>query len=211
MAIIRRLLRLSRSEGSARVNEAAVHCLGSLSVGEFPHPCFKILMSGLCEASAVKSIELQFTIGQALAVTGMGPKSEAARDRWRWKDTLRAEELSAAKRQKLDPTPITSSVSSVVDTILSDWSRHPLAWRRQAAGIWLVSILKFCRESPELQSKLHRVQGSFSNLLAEGDDFAQDVASKGLGILYDIGDEETKASLVQVEELRTLSPPCELC
>jgi hypothetical protein len=128
----------------------------------------------------------------------MGRSSEAARDRWRWRDDPVSDESSAAKKIKLDAEAEAHGLAAVVDAVLTKWSRHPLSWRRQAAGIWLVSILKYCSESRDLQPRLHRIQGSFSNLLAEGDDFAQDVASKGLGILYDIGDEETKAALVQV-------------
>jgi len=202
-SLISKLLRLSKSTGpkgastSTRVNEAAVHCLGLMSVGEYPHGCFEELLAGLCDTSSVKSIELQFTVGTALCCTGMGPASLAAIDRWRWRDNEVVVE-SAAKKARLDADAPKPRLGVAIDGILEKWARHPLAWRRQAAGIWLVSILKYCSDSPDLPPRLQRIQGSFSNLLSEGDEFAQDVASKGMGLLYDIGDSDTKAALVQV-------------
>lgn len=209
--LVKRLLRLGRSVGSGkdkttsastRVNEAAVTCLGILSVGEFPHPCFEELLKGLCDISQVKSVELQFTVGSALCCTGMGPATDAAKDPWRWRDVdepVSSQQLT--KKLKLDDgsaaggdgTGTTAGLARAIDVILDKWTRHPLSWRRQSAGIWLVSLVKHCSKSPDLVPRLQRIQMSFSNLLSEGDEFAQDVASKGLGLLYDIGDEATKA------------------
>ncbi|KAJ3341578.1 hypothetical protein HDU91_000683 [Kappamyces sp. JEL0680] len=68
---------------------------------------------------------------------------------------------------------------------------------KKAACVWLLCITKYCGTTPEVKRLLLSFHEAFSTLLADKDDFTQEIASKGIGLIYDIGDQPLKAQLVQ--------------
>ena len=196
--VIKKLLKLcvvKTKSKSTRINEAAILCLGSLSIGEFPHTHFEVLLRGLCAVAEVKNIELQFSVGQALCSTAVGPLCTVALDTWYpTVSTDDGDDGAASKKPRIEQTRL----SATLEQILKRCAYHPQSWTRQASAIWLVSILKHCGALKEVGLWLEQIQGVFTNLLSEGDEFAQDIASKGLGLLYEIGDKATKKELVRV-------------
>jgi hypothetical protein len=68
---------------------------------------------------------------------------------------------------------------------------------RCAAAVWIISLLTFCASSPVVIAPLDAVQQIFLQLLGDPSELTQEVASRGLGVVHDAGDEETKARLVQ--------------
>lgn len=67
---------------------------------------------------------------------------------------------------------------------------------RNAAAIWLLSLLQHSSTHPELRSKLALIQAYFSRLLADNNEVTQEVASKGLVMVYELGDAGMKRELV---------------
>lgn len=65
---------------------------------------------------------------------------------------------------------------------------HPNA--RQASSIWLLALLKSCPDREPIKTKLQVIQNIFMDLLAENNDIVQDVASKGLCLVYDYSKSE---------------------
>jgi len=55
------------------------------------------------------------------------------------------------------------------------------------------------------QSHLKEIQSAFVSVLSENDELSQDVASKGLGLVYELGNEQDQQELVStlVETLMT--------
>ncbi|ESW13516.1 hypothetical protein PHAVU_008G203200 [Phaseolus vulgaris] len=67
---------------------------------------------------------------------------------------------------------------------------------RCAGTVWLVSLIKYCSHHPTIQQMLPEIQEAFSHLLGEQNELTQELASQGMSIVYDIGDESMKKNLV---------------
>lgn len=67
---------------------------------------------------------------------------------------------------------------------------------RCAGTVWLVSLTKYCGNHPIIQKMLPEIQEAFSHLLGEQNELTQDLASQGMSIVYDLGDESMKQNLV---------------
>lgn len=67
---------------------------------------------------------------------------------------------------------------------------------RRAGALWLLSLVSYCGREATLQSKLLDIQEAFSHLLGETDELTQEMASKGMSVVYEIGDSTMRASLV---------------
>lgn len=67
---------------------------------------------------------------------------------------------------------------------------------RCAGTVWLVSLTKYCGNHPIIQKMLPEIQEAFSHLLGEQNELTQELASQGMSIVYDLGDESMKQNLV---------------
>ncbi|WOK96791.1 hypothetical protein Cni_G05498 [Canna indica] len=67
---------------------------------------------------------------------------------------------------------------------------------RCSGTVWLVSLLMYCGHHPKIQQLLPEIQEAFSQLIGEPNDLTQELASQGMSIVYELGDESMKASLV---------------
>ncbi|KAJ3274310.1 hypothetical protein HDV01_003154 [Terramyces sp. JEL0728] len=70
------------------------------------------------------------------------------------------------------------------------------AINKKAGCIWLLCITKYGKNTPYIQKKLLQLHQNFSELLNDKDDFTQEIASKGIGLIYEIGDAAMKKELV---------------
>ena len=69
---------------------------------------------------------------------------------------------------------------------------------RQAACFWLLILVKKCSEvrADTLTANLSRIQDAFIQRLGENDEITQEVASKGIGVLFSLADESAQKNLV---------------
>ncbi|XP_057441454.1 uncharacterized protein LOC130733331 isoform X2 [Lotus japonicus] len=67
---------------------------------------------------------------------------------------------------------------------------------RCAGTVWLVSLTKYCGNHPTIQQMIPEIQEAFSHLLGEQNELTQELASQGMSIVYDLGDESMKKNLV---------------
>ena len=66
-----------------------------------------------------------------------------------------------------------------------------------AAGcIWLVALASYTGRQPVLVARLGDVQEAFSALLGESSDLVQEMASRGLSLVYRLGDDAQRAQLL---------------
>uniref|UniRef100_A0A8D2L4I4 Ecm29 proteasome adaptor and scaffold n=1 Tax=Varanus komodoensis TaxID=61221 RepID=A0A8D2L4I4_VARKO len=143
-----------------------------------------------------KQIELQFTVGEAITSAAVGTSSVAARDAW----MVAEEEYTPPVDVKVNDV-----VPWVLDAILN---KHIVSLNphiRQASCIWLLSLVKKLSTHKEVKSHLKEIQSAFVSILSESDELSQDVASKGLGLVYELGNEQDQQELVTtlVETLMT--------
>ncbi|XP_060720500.1 proteasome adapter and scaffold protein ECM29 [Tachysurus vachellii] len=190
------LARITSGKESCKMKDRVIQTLGFLPVGdaEFPHQ--KKLLQGLMDSVEAKQVELQFTVGEAITSASVGTCSGAARDVW-----------TCTEDQYCPPENVQSNdvLSWALSAILSKYivSQNPHV--RQAACIWLLSLVKKLSQHKEIRSHLKEIQTAFISILSDPDELSQDVASKGLGLVYELGGEQDQQELVStlVETLMT--------
>ncbi|KAK9274184.1 hypothetical protein L1049_018998 [Liquidambar formosana] len=67
---------------------------------------------------------------------------------------------------------------------------------RCAGVVWLLSLTIYCGQHPTIQQLLPEIQEAFSHLLGEQNELTQELASQGMSIVYELGDESMKENLV---------------
>ncbi|PNF26280.1 hypothetical protein B7P43_G02686 [Cryptotermes secundus] len=176
---------------TTKVKEHAAMAAGFLCVGEeFPHSR-DIIQGFLDMAKETRDVEVHFTAGDALVCCVQGVMSPFARNVW---TTLESEyephdidAVLAARNQDLE---------WLLDELLNKFAPKPHPNSRQATSIWLLALLKHCANREPVKQRLDVMQNTFMDLLSENSDIVQDVASKGLGLVYECGDEESRSRLV---------------
>ncbi|KAL9260866.1 Proteasome adapter and scaffold protein ECM29-like protein [Drosera capensis] len=69
---------------------------------------------------------------------------------------------------------------------------------RCAGTVWLLSLTMYCGHHPSIQQLLPEIQEAFSHLLGEQNELTQELASQGMSIVYELGDDSMKKNLVNV-------------
>uniref|UniRef100_G3VPM3 Ecm29 proteasome adaptor and scaffold n=1 Tax=Sarcophilus harrisii TaxID=9305 RepID=G3VPM3_SARHA len=190
------LNRIPSSKETNKMKERAIQTLGYFPVGDGDFPHQKLILQGLMDSVEAKQIELQFTVGEAITSAAIGTSSVAARDAW----LVTEEEYAPLAEAKVNDV-----VPWVLDIILNKHIISPVPHVRQAACIWLLSLVKKLNTHKEIKSHLKEIQSAFVSVLSDNDELSQDVASKGLGLVYELGSEQDQQELVStlVETLMT--------
>nr|XP_060618484.1 proteasome adapter and scaffold protein ECM29 isoform X1 [Anolis sagrei ordinatus] len=190
------LARIPSGKETNKMKERAIQTLGYFPVGDGDFPHQKLLLQGLMDSVEAKQIELQFTVGEAITSAAIGTSSVAARDAW----VVAEEEYTPPVDVKVNDV-----VPWVLDVILNKHIVSPNPHVRQASCIWLLSLVKKLSTHKEIKTHLKDIQTAFVSILSESDELSQDVASKGLGLVYELGNEQDQQELVTtlVETLMT--------
>ena len=193
-AIVTELCSLTKPEAakgkdqqrSTLVAEAAVRSLGASCVSALPHPQHGTVVETLLKTSEAKSLELNMTTALALCMVAAGPCSKASAD--------------PNFPTELDSTVLHSvaneQTGAMTVAVLEDWCRSTKAAHRHAAGVWLECVLRNNGHLETVQELLPRVQQAFIELLGEGNDITQSLASTGLSLCYENGTGAMKEQLV---------------
>ncbi|KAM4640361.1 proteasome adapter and scaffold protein ECM29 isoform 6-T6 [Amazona ochrocephala] len=181
------LARIPSSKETNKMKERAIQTLGYFPVGDEDFPHQKLLLQGLMDSVEAKQIELQFTVGEAITSAAVGTSSVAARDAW-----------TVTEEEYIPPSDLKGNdvVPWVLDLILNKHIISPNPHVRQAACIWLLSMVKKLSTHKAIKSHLKDIQSAFVSILSDSDELSQDVASKGLGLIYELGSEEDQQELV---------------
>uniref|UniRef100_A0A1A8DM70 F-box protein 10 n=1 Tax=Nothobranchius kadleci TaxID=1051664 RepID=A0A1A8DM70_NOTKA len=197
LSIVENLLaRITSGKESTKMKERSIMTLGYLPVGDADFPHQKKLLQGLMDSVEAKQVELQFTVGEAVTSAAIGTGSGAARDPW----TCTEDQYSPPHNVKSNDV-----VPWVLNSILCRYIPSQNPHVRQAACIWLLSLVKKLSQHKEITSHLKEIQVAFISVLSDPDELSQDVASKGLGLVYEMGGEADQQELVStlVETLMT--------
>ncbi|XP_015601340.2 proteasome adapter and scaffold protein ECM29 [Cephus cinctus] len=177
---------LTNSKMNTKVKEKAALSLGFLCVGEdFPHTKYIAeKFVGMAEES--KDVEVHLTVGESLVCCVQGQSSPEVRDAWKVLPSEHQVPYSNESNQLL---------AFVLDKLLKT-ARIPHPNSRQAVCIWLLALLKHNAKRKHLIDRLPEIQSTFMDFLSENNDIVQDVASKGLGLVYDSSKEDERKALV---------------
>ncbi|XP_066988430.1 proteasome adapter and scaffold protein ECM29 [Macrobrachium rosenbergii] len=99
--------------------------------------------------------------------------------------------------QELNESGEKDILAWLLEELLTKYVNQTQPSVRQASCIWLLALLKRCRNKGVIQKRLPRIQSAFMNLLGDSNDLVQDAASKGLGVVYECCSEATRQSMVE--------------
>ena len=185
--------------------EDAAHATGMLAVSN-RHPDILAACRAMLEATAglKRTEEFHLCIGEALACVAGGRTltSPQLLSQLRLPPAYQdagADSESAAKQWAAAGTPDANSdvlvgvMEHVMNEVLTDGK--PIV--RSAGAAWLLCLLRYNSDSPEVQTRIALFQEHFAFLLQERSEYLQEVASKGLGLCYDMcSDDAIKDELV---------------
>ena len=98
-------------------------------------------------------------------------------------------------------TPASDTVNedvlvNIIKRIIKECLNNSKSSIRQSGVIWLLCVVKYASSSAAISKEMKLIQTAFINMLSDPDEITQDVASRGLGLVYDQVDQKIKDELV---------------
>ncbi|CAH0727922.1 unnamed protein product, partial [Brenthis ino] len=175
----------------SKVKERSLFTLGLMCCGERLSFAKEIVKGFLQMAKDSKEFEIHLQIGESLVLCVEGVNSNENRDLWT--------ELPKEGKEKVRDLEALKQNDELLKWLLLElfkMGKHPHPHSRQATSIWLLALLKNCPEREPINNSLQQLQDMFMDFLSENSDIVQDVASKGLSLVYQNSDENQKQALV---------------
>ncbi|XP_013177902.1 PREDICTED: proteasome-associated protein ECM29 homolog isoform X1 [Papilio xuthus] len=175
----------------SKVKERALYTLGLMCCGERLIFAKQIVKGFLQMAKDSKEFEIHLQIGESLVLCAEGVNSNENRDLWT--------ELPREGDAKIRDLEALKENDELLQWLLQELfkiGKHPHPHSRQATSIWLLALLKNCSDREPIRNSLQLLQNVFMDYLSENSDIVQDVASKGLSLVYQNSDESRKQALV---------------
>lgn len=133
-----------------------------------------------------RQVEFIFASGEALSIAACG-----------WESTVTDRVLDI---QGIEPHTGSATTTTALDTALSkciESCKSTQPKLRKFACLWLLSLVQYCGHLTEIKSSLTKLHANFMKFLSSDDDIMQESASRGLGIIYEMGDNNLKNDLVR--------------
>ncbi|KAG0331256.1 hypothetical protein BG004_001755, partial [Podila humilis] len=182
---ILKVIETAKTTKDTKTQENAIAALGHIGVGN-PDSASDILAFFYdFGPKSTKQTEVNFTIGEAIACIGAG-----------WDCSAMDVHADVADQEPPRTEIGTKTMDEILDTILNVMAPSPKAASKKAACIWLLSLVKFCSSHESVKNQLPRLHHVFSSLLSDRDEMTQEVASKGIGLVYELGDQSIRSQLV---------------
>ncbi|KAF9934512.1 hypothetical protein FBU30_001653 [Linnemannia zychae] len=182
---IHKLIETTKDTKDVKTQEYAIASLGHIGVGN-PKQAQEILKFFYdFGPKQTKQTEVNFTIGEAIACIGAG-----------WQCTAMDVYTDVADQEPSKLNVDVAVMDGILHTILDEMAISPKAGTKKAACIWLLSLVKFCSSHPSVKHQLPKLHSVFSSLLSDRDELTQEVASKGIGLVYELGDQSIRSQLV---------------
>ncbi|QGA15725.1 hypothetical protein EYB26_003385 [Talaromyces marneffei] len=176
-------------EQAKKEKENAIHALGQLSL-VVPHDggegqsAFCEIMTSLHGLHEIRKSEVQFPVGESLCTAAAGWASK-----------------SLIGEFDVDETPLEANIpatilSELADKLITDCKASKPSLRK-ASAIWALCLVKDCGELEGVQQRLRAFQAAFAGLLADRDEVVQETGSRGLSLVYEMGDQDLRDDLVR--------------
>lgn len=137
------------------------------------------------ETHISKQIEYVFTSGEAFSILAAGWDSKFLDRQW----DIQGETIQFIPRN-------TSRLPFILKMILESCSNTKPSLRK-AGCIWLLSLVQYCGHLEAVRKQAPEIHLSFMRFLADRDELIQESASRGLSIVYEMGDYDLKDTLVR--------------
>eukprot|EP01133_Synstelium_polycarpum_P000192 gene192-230_t len=198
LAVVEELTKMLEASDRG-VSEAVLSSLAWLSLGDSELSSTTnraSLIDALFKLVNNKNEELQFAVGDAISLVIGGhilrsfitPFSPFSADETR--TNLAEERGLAGAPSAIDATPfvqenvqLAATLERIVSTFFSD-RQSPVT--RCSAGIWMLCLVRhFGGVVPQVHDHLALIQKGFVSLLADNNELTQDIAAKGITLVYD--------------------------
>lgn len=137
------------------------------------------------ETHVSKLIDVLFTSGEALLILGAG-----------WNSLILQQQLDIQGCDLKYANNNDSRLPIILDYIL-DASKSTKPSLRKACCLWLLSVVQYCKNLEPVKHRAAEIHVAFMKFLVDRDDLVQELASRGLSMVYELGDHELKDSLVR--------------
>lgn len=166
---------------------AAIEVWGYLSMYAEDDRTFDSQLDKLWETHVSKQVDFLFSAGEALSVMAGG---------WKSKFLYQQLDLSFVPRSGLQEIFGGKRIQVVLDRVLKNCDSTKPSLRK-ACCIWLLSLVQYLGGEHELKEKSTEIHSKFMRFLADRDEFVQESAARGLGLVYEMGDGELKEEMVK--------------
>jgi proteasome component ECM29 len=193
------------SDAVWKESEDAAHAVGMVAVSNRSATVLEACKAVLFSTAGLKRTEeFHLCVGEALACCAGGRvlTSPQLLSQLRLPAAYQdagsdAERAAAAWASAGTPDGTSTVMVQVLDHVMNEVLSDGKPLVRAAGAPWLLCLLRYNAESPEVQSRISVFQQHFAYLLQEKGEYIQEVASKGLGLCYDMcSDDAVKDELV---------------
>ncbi|KAI9031501.1 proteasome stabiliser-domain-containing protein [Hyaloraphidium curvatum] len=186
--VVHKLAEVVRKAKEPRLQETAVAALADLTLGD-PSLSSRVLDFFYSLATLFpKQVESQFAVGEGIAAVAGGWSSSTAARHLDLPDVA----FPPPDRTARDPA-LLDGIFASLEGIMSKGG----AAARRAVCVWLLAVVRHCSGMPEFGKRMPRLYSAFRSLLTDRDEFTQEVASKGIGLVYELADKDTRSELVR--------------
>lgn len=165
---------LKSSQTKQKIREDSAHCLGHLSIGDRDFYARRVIGAFYELKRSTKDAAIHIAIAQGLVFVVAG-------------DETLPRVLIPTKH---DDELLTSVLSDLVKIV-----PEVNVCSRQAVALWLLAVVKACSARKPVLDKRRILQMAFTNLLSEDNELVQDVASRGLGLIFSMSNESDQSDL----------------
>ncbi|CAD7011930.1 unnamed protein product [Ceratitis capitata] len=164
----------------ARVREDSARCLGYLAIGDGEFFTQRNLDKFLSIIKTQKDVALNIAISEAMVATLNGYDINASDE--------------FANKHKSNPYCNDDMFEKFMMSLVR-LVPEPNVHSRQASAVWLLALIKSCSHRPAVLKNKQILQFAFTELLSDDSEFVQDVASRGLGLVYTLSDADSQNDL----------------
>lgn len=179
--VAKTVLRLLRSAHTRpKIREEAAICLGLLAVGDGGYFTQGNLNAFVKMLKLTKDAALNIAIAQCIVFTVLGHESHK-------------NSSSGSVNPHCDDATLDKFLNSIIPMVVD-----PSPASRSATAVWLLALVKNCSMRKSIFSNKQILQYAFTELLSDDSDFVQDVASRGLGLVYALSDPNNQTDLANL-------------
>ena len=175
-------------------DEKAVIVLAHLSLAKKhstqADPGLTIFERAVYETHVSKQTEFMFSSGESFAILAAGWESLVLRRQLDINDNTAIPTIESLVGND------TSRVPVILDMVTKSCANTKPSLKRSAC-IWLLSLVQYCGHLKSIQENAARIHVSFMRFLADRDELIQELASRGLSLVYEMGDIDLKDTLVK--------------
>ncbi|KAJ8329188.1 proteasome component M29 [Batrachochytrium dendrobatidis] len=196
-SVLTQLIELSKNMRDAKVQEAAIFAIGHIGLGSPEIVDDAIAFVLTLPSIFSKHAEMHFNIGDTVCTLLFGFQATHMIEFLDIPQITFPPLTSNTRDSESVSTPDPTKAVSFVTKMLELLQPGGAAATRKAVCIWLLCVVKYCGHTSHISENALAIHSAFSGLLGDRDEFTQEVASKGIGIIYDIGNQKVKDELVR--------------